>query len=75
MFRVLTLLLLLAEELLADLVSNEIASRYITYVDEEIFLNTELLDSQYQKSRCSTYPNILSSCRDAFPLTLGGFNV
>ena len=75
MFRVLTLLLLLAGELLADLVSNEIASRYIPYVDEEIFLNTELLASKYQKSRFSTYSNIRSSYRDAFLLTLGGSNV
>ena len=75
MFRVLTLLLLLAGELLADLVSNEIASRYIPYVNEEIYLNTELLASQYQKSRCSTHSNIRPSYRDAFPLTLGGSNV
>ena len=75
MFRVLTLLLLLAGELLADLVSNEIASRYIPYVNEEIYLNTELLASQYQKSRCSTHSNIRPSYRDAFPLALGGSNV
>lgn len=44
MFRVLTLLLLTAGELLADLdaegIANKLASRYIPYVGEEILLAT-----------------------------------
>lgn len=50
MFRVFTLLLLTAGELLADLdaeeIANELASRYIPYLGEEILLDTEIIASE-----------------------------
>lgn len=50
MFRALTLLLLTAGELLADPdaegIANELASRYIPYVGEEILLGRQVLASQ-----------------------------
>ena len=79
MFRVLTLLLLAAGELLADLdaegIANELASRYIPYVGEEILLGTQILASELPTPRWSTPDEIRTSCPDAVFLAVREPNV
>ena len=79
MFRVLTLLLLSTGELLADLdvegIANELASRYIPYIGEEIVLNAESLATQYTKSWWSTPEEIRTSYPGALFLAIREPNV
>ena len=79
MFRVFTLLLLTAGELLTDLdaevIANELASRYIPYLGEEILLDTEIIASEISTPWWSTPNEIRTSCSDAVFLAIREPNV